>query len=323
MLIECGKWQYYYKYLLFASIFGFLTNYLFGYIYNENMNLLIFIDTVVHKELSKHIFYHYIFRFLGLFIIYIIKYKFESKLSLPQKKTNSKNFLNEEESIDIKLIYNSADEDMYEKIKISPLYTFIILFLMVFQTILADIFNISHLKVLSLWMLELPLLAFLSLKTFNFKIYRHHKLAIYLNLAFYLTYKIISVLSFTFTTDIINEDNDNNLTVYKHYRKHFWLIPFGAILYLIIMTSRDYAITKIKVFMDLKYISPNKILIIYGFIGLIISIIIGTISTFAKCTKIGDIDFNICTISNDNKTYYLENFYLYWKKQINSNNTSR
>ena len=94
------------------------------------------------------------------------------------------------------------------------------------------------------------------------------------------------------------------------------------------MTSRDYAITKIKVFMDLKYISPNKILIIYGFIGLIISIIIGTISTFANCTKIGDIDFNICTISNnetqnDNKTYYLENFYLYWEKQTNTKNATR
>ena len=324
MLIECGKWNYYYKYLIFASIFGILTKYLFGYIYNYNMDLLLFIDTDVHKELSEHIFYHYIFRYLGLFIISIIAHKFESKLSLPQKKTNSTNFVNEEESSDIKLIYNSADEDMYEKIKISPLYTFIILFLMVFQVILGDIFHRSHLKVLSLWMLELPLLAFLSLKSLNFKIYRHHILAICLTLVFYLTSKIISVLSLTFTTDI-NEGNDNKLSVYKHYRKHLWLIPFGAILYLIILTSRDYSITKIKVFMDLKYISPNKILIIYGFIGLIISIIIGTISTFAKCTEIGDIDFNICTISNndnqnDNQAYYLENFYLYWEKLTNSTN---
>ena len=81
---------------------------------------------------------------------------------------------------------------------------------MIFQVILGDIFYRSHLRDLELWMLELPLLAFLRLKAFNFKIYRHHKLP------FYLTFKIISVLSFAFTTDISNEDNDSNLTVYKH-----------------------------------------------------------------------------------------------------------
>ena len=67
--------------------------------------------------------------------------------------------------------------------------------------------------------------------------------------------------------------------------------------------------------MDLKYISPNKILMIYGIIGTLISIIVGTISTFIDCQTIGEVNLNICKIKDGNKSYF-ENFYFYWKTLI-------
>ena len=63
--------------------------------------------------------------------------------------------------------------------------------------------------------------------------------------------------------------------------------------------------------MDLKYISPNKLLIIYGIIGTIICGIAGTISTFVPCEdKVISFDemVKICshniTKEYENKTYY-------------------
>ena len=95
MFISLGKWNINYKYLIFGVIFDILTNYIFGYIYDANMHLLILKISDTHEELSKYIIYHYIFRFLGIFIISIIAYKIEEKLS---HFKSTKNFLNLGES---------------------------------------------------------------------------------------------------------------------------------------------------------------------------------------------------------------------------------
>jgi hypothetical protein len=72
------------------------------------------------------------------------------------------------------------------------------------------------------------------------------------------------------------------------------------------MISKSYAISKMKYYMDLKFISPAKLLFFYGIIGTIISFIIGIIATFIKCY---DLERGICNINNDK---FLENFYLYF-----------
>ena len=61
---------------------------------------------------------------------------------------------------------------------------------MVLQGILEDIFYKSTLRALDFWMFELPLLSYLSSKEFKFKIYSHHKLAIFTNI---FTIKVTSI----------------------------------------------------------------------------------------------------------------------------------
>jgi hypothetical protein len=90
---------------------------------------------------------------------------------------------------------------------------------------------------------------------------------------------------------------------YVAYKSNYMFIPFGIIFYLIIMISNSYAISKIKYYMDLKFLSPAKLLLIYGFIGTIISLIVGIISTFINCHEY---KMGICNIKSDGK-YYLEN----------------
>ena len=68
-----------------------------------------------------------------------------------------------------------------------------------------------------------------------------------------------------------------------------------------------------KIFMDLKYISPTKLLIINGVIGILINIIIMLIFSYNKCATIDDIDIHLCNIVEDNSNRsesYLENIFI-------------
>ena len=182
--------------------------------------------------------------------------------------------------------------------------------IMVLQEISEDIFYKSILRSLDFCMLELPLLSYLNSKYFKIKIYLHHKLVIYLNLIICGISKIIALIIFIY--------KGKEGSVIELYKKNWGVIPLGIITYLIIMTSRAFALNEIKVLMEYKYISPIKLLIIYGIIGVIITTIIGTISTFIECNNINSF-LEICKILDTNKVAYLENFKI-WSIDIYKNN---
>ena len=88
------------------------------------------------------------------------------------------------------------------------------------------------------------------------------------------------------------------------------------ITYLVIITSRGFALSEIKVLMEYKYFSPVKLLNIYGFIGTIITIILTIVSTFIECNS--SLEMKICNIKdNANKSYFFENFKIWWNDEIN------
>ena len=72
----------------------------------------------------------------------------------------------------------------------------------------------------------------------------------------------------------------------------------------------------VKKLMQYKYLSPIKLLIIYGMIGTIITVLIGIISSFNECNNIYlYLDLKICKIKDNNNTTYLENFKIWWKNE--------
>ena len=310
--LKCVKCSKNHRFILYAALLGSLTNFIFGHVYNDYMDLFKFIDTDNQKELSSHIIYHYIFRFLGILVISLIFYKKENNTIKRKLEDKFVDNSNRRESSAIILIYNDSLEEVNMNTNISSLNFFLVITIMVLQRILEDIYYRSNLRGLDFWMFELPLVSYLNKKILYFKIHRHHYLAIYINIIFGLLYKIPLLIINTLTLD---SDKDDNKYIYYKYKKNKLLIPIGIILYLIYMIPRAYAISKIKVFMDLKYISPFKLLIFYGFIGILISTIIGTISTFFKCP--GDYNMNICNIFGDDNERFFENFKLYWNIQKN------
>ena len=310
--INCGKWNKNYKYILFTVIFAFFTNCFFGFVYNDKMDIFQFYkgteDTL--QKLSYHAIFHYIIRFIVLLLFSLCFYKTERNNYQNLLKKNISLKEKGEESLPIKLIYNNAQEDLIITKTISPIIMIFIITIMVLQGILEEIFYKSNLRELDFWMFELLLLSYLNKIFFNYKFYKHHNFAIVINVFICFIYKIISLFFLIWKKDDFK-------SVYLEYKNHKILIPLGIILYLIGMISRAYAITYIKILMDINYFSPNKLLIIYGIIGTLISIIVGIISTFINCPNFGpDINMNICKISNKEEIYF-ENLYLYWKTLIN------
>ena len=98
------------------------------------------------------------------------------------------------------------------------------------------------------------------------------------------------------------------------YIPYPWLIPIGIIIYLSLKIMRAYIKTKIKWYMDIRYISITKLLMSYGLIGTIFYIIICIITTFKECPEgyINIYDY-ICETVDFNKYHkYFANFRLYF-----------
>jgi len=261
---------------------------------------------------NNHIIINYFFRYIGLILFSFALYKYELYNRNKNFKSNSED--NIIKSTSLRLIYNSSEENTKNKIIISPLFILLIMIIMVVQEISEEIFYKSKLRSLDFWILELPLLSYLNSKYFKLKIYRHHKLVIYLNLIICGILKIITLVMF-----ISSGEEGSAFFFYKNNRG---AIPLGVISYLIIIASRAFALNEIKVLMEYKYISPIKLLIIYGILGVIITSIIGTISTFIKCNNINGL-LGVCKINNnndnnDNDEYYLENIII-WLEDIGHN----
>ena len=292
--INCGKWNKNNKYIFYTALCAFLTNCIYGFTFSD------YLDEINSSEKNNHIIINFCFRYFGLLLFSFILYYIYVKNNI--SKTYVENFLFKSSSI--KLIYNNSQESKKNEIIISPLFILLIMIIMVLQEISEEIFYKSNLRALDFWMLELPLLSYFNLAYFKFEIYRHHKLVIYLNLIICGIVKIIY---------LIKNYNDNHCeSVFKCYNENWGVIPLGIITYFIIMISRAFALNEIKVLMQYKYISPIKLLIIYGIIGAIITTIIGLISSFFECNSINSsLDLKICKIkySIDNKEkYFLENF---------------
>ena len=183
-------------------------------------------------------------------------------------------------------------------------------------------FYTNTLKDLDFWFFELLLVSIFSSKTLNLKLYSHQKLAIFFN----------STLCLTKIAPIILSFRDGNSKEYLWYTEDaFYKMFFGIIIYFCLISIRSYVNTQIKVYIDLKYVSTTKLLILYGFFGTIIYTIICLITTFFKCASSSifsksDLSSNyICKVPfnntidfdkvqknlTENGNLYLDNFVIY------------
>ena len=91
-------------------------------------------------------------------------------------------------------------------------------------------------------------------------------------------------------------------------------IPLGLFLYLILIIFRSIVNLTLKWYMDKKFISHNRMLMVYGLIGTLLYSIICTVTTYGECKSIdnnnsSELSDYICKVNNtDNISLHLENF---------------
>ncbi len=311
--IGCGKFNKYYYYIFLTFFFELLNDFLYGFNYLDFLKDAKFIDTKTQMYFSWHHIIHQIFNYFGTFILaygfekYEI-YSIKQLLSMAQPPEQNKDVMQ------ISLIHNDLEE--LESHNNFMMYL-IIVFIWIIEELSIDIYSYA-LKDLDFWMVELIIITYLNAYMFKIEIYKHQKCAIWFTI-FPCLLKIITIILSLF------DNNKEKIPIL--YNVNRLLIPIGIIIYLILITLRSYVNSKIKWFMDLKYISPSKLLIYYGLLGTIVCTIICTISTFVECHKSGEVkeisDY-ICKIpykdensNNTNQTkfnkIYLDSFIYYYK----------
>ena len=309
-IISFGKCNKYYKYIFFAVIFSTITTIVFGTGHSNYSNIL-YITFLYPEEtkktitsLSNHIIIHNIYRNFIVLIVSIIFYYYEISSSKSNKiKKNNNNKSTGVSSLSaIELLY----DDISAKKQKLNLYNIFIIFLYIIQDILTILYFKFDLRKLDFWAFEFPLLSFLNHKLLKVKIYKHHKYSICISFIIGLIIKIMEIFFYLFSNDYKDEI----------YNKYKFLYLVGIFSYLIIIALRVYSITEIKILMDFKYISHNKLMIIMGIFGIIINFLILLIFTYNKCATIDNIDIHLCNVVNNNSSRdeaYLDNFFIYFK----------
>jgi len=299
--ITFGNFNTNYKFILSSIIFTLIYNFLFGVQKGYSTESIRFLP---ENEFRYHNLIHDIFNYFGIIII-------SSILLLVEEINSKKDKKNEKEVHEIKsnntiiLIHNPTKIDQINKNTFFNLLMITILWAIHEQ--LEKVFYICGLSDLDYWTCEMLILSFLSKKMLGAEIHKHQKFAIFLVLIFC---SLIKFSSFIISLEI----NDQNILFIK---KKYW-IPIGIIYFLIIISLRAYANCKIKYILDYKYIPIIKLLIFYGFSGIIICSIICLVATYQKC------NYNICLIENndvfDPKKYY-DSFLIYIGKISNSSSS--
>ena len=330
--ISLGKFNKNHIYIILSIICLILRDIISGYNYNDSFQEVIPIKA--QENFSEHNLINHIFYYIGTFILslifYIVETRNNSRNSINALKKKDKK-ISDKDLLDDNIIYIRPER---ENITFSKnfIYWFILLiFLWIIEEHLIEIYSI--LKDLDFLAIEIIIASLLNSKMFHLKIFRHHILVYFINFIPILLKIVTIILSFN------DEGNQNyiinNTTYYEYcynnnsadcknvkdklknlYVIYWWLVPVGIITYLFLITLRIYVYSKLKWFMDLKYMSANKILMIYGLLGTILCSITCTITTFKSCEEITsekkDLYDYICFVKN-NQSKFFDNFYIYFE----------
>jgi len=283
-------------------------NYIFGFDLDDEFKEFLLFPSEQQKKLYKHIRIYDIFRNIGVFTFSCVFYKIETmsnKKEITFQKTST--ISSTKSSNQIILIFNDLQDEIDN---ISILNFIFVITVYVCIEYLSDIFYQLNLKIFDFWMFELLVISYINAKMFKLKIYNHQMFAIFFNSIICLLFRLPSfILSFLLKEDEMHKGNKKDKISLFGINK--WYIALGLFFYIMIITIRAYSYTKIKWFIDLKYISSTKLLIYIGFIGILITSISCILETNIECNP----KINFCEISyNYSSSKYLDNFCAFHEK---------
>ena len=254
--IGLGKVKNALWYLLLAALFRSLNHLIYGLKDQDGDGEISF---YAHGSILKdHKLLQSIIKFFGITVLSFLYFKIENQ---EIKKTTLKTDLNKEEISDsivsknenskFLLIYNEVEIDNEKYIS----QILFIGFMLGFVELMDQFYYLAAPKGTDYWIFEILFTAIFIKRIFKIKLYRHQIFSVFFIVILCSIMKILSFLE-------IKKGPINLVDIL--------FISY----YLLICFIRSYVYTKIKWFMDIRYISNSKILLIYGIFGFLISVII-------------------------------------------------
>ena len=294
--ISLGEYDKLYKYIWiylevrFLIGFIFLNRFVFDQLKNEAMNI------------PRSPFISSLFYYIGFIIISLIIRAIQKHID---KKYPDENLTDEK-----KLLFEKANKiARYGTEKHSDYFLYINLFFVVILDILEEVFSKFYFSLFDFWMFEMLLFEIFDSKIFKTKIYIHHIISLIFVLLSCSLLKIISI--------ILNFLNDTEDT--KIFKSIKWLIPLGIIFSLLAQILRAFSYNMEKYYLVNRFISIPNYLVLYGLIGIVVSLICSLISTFIPCKdkNTSELSNYICDNEND-KIFYFDSFIVYFKELASS-----
>ena len=297
-------------YIVLTSISLVINQYIYGFTYIEcfyQMNIyrtfyelitgdVIKDDSEINKKRNKikflrHRVFDPLFSYIGVIILSYIFIK--NKKPADFNNTSIQNETSTQNKSEIRLIYNKSKVYFYHFKGI--LFYIFILFLWIAEENLILIY-VDIFQDLDFWFFELIFVSVIFSKIFVFKISSHQILGVAISVLVGSILKIYNI-TITFTSQPS-----------RYYVQNPGVIVF-AVLYFLLIILRSYVHTKIKTFLDLKYISHRFLMITYGIAGTIICFITGIVTSNVTCPNI--FFDQVCSFKDNNKFYY-DNWYVYY-----------
>jgi hypothetical protein len=206
--------------------------------------------------------------------------------------------------LSLKLIHTGMGNYLKSKIGVIFFIAILILWIAVENLLLiyVDIF-----QDLDFWFFELIFISIIFSKNFYFKIYSHQILGMALSIGVGSLLKVYNI-----TLSIKSNQNEEDKKFYQKYP----FICFFTIFYLLLIYIRSYVNTRLKILMDLKFVSHRTLLMSYGLTGFIICLLAGIFTSLVPCFDF--IHNYVCVINYEDKMYYdhILNYYESWKNVL-------
>ena len=277
--IGCGKFNRKYFFILFAILSKLISQMALGLRYSVFHKLEIFVINLEPiTNFTSSFLFSSIFGIIFLFIN--IKCLEKKESSLTSKKISSKK--------EIYYIVNDYNPSNSCKIiKILLLLGIIFAFTELFD----QLFYSNNLGGLDYWMFEIIFINIFMSKYLKIKILLHQKYSLYFCVVSSFIFKFISNFLYSHS---LNEKPKADKFEYVYNKYNHWIfIPIFILLLILMMVIRAYGNTKLKYSMDILFLSPYRLLMTYGLIGLIICIIYIVLSLFIDFKPLGNIYDNL------------------------------
>ena len=282
MFITIGKCSRTYLYILGSPLFKFFSLLLLGedtISFNKDssdgIGLFGFCPSLKNFNFMQSLLTYFGYIVFGIVFLYFKKIKQSANNDLEKEEKSEKSEKNEKNEKKDKLIYNRP------YINIKYLWKQIIL-VGLFFSLHIEIKKILYIKgfqFFNFWTIEVIFIQHFMRKYFIIYFYKHHKFAIIFN----ATVCSAILLTCSFLPTSLSNDNPGNSyqNIKTRLGSYFFCVLF-ILLFLIL--SYIYAFSRVysKVLMQFRFISPFKVIILYGIFGFTICLIAFGVSSAIK-----------------------------------------